>query len=93
MHTTTGMKKPNLFIEVTLHEILDGMKAEYNRIRVEKGGRAPSSTEVTKAYDGTKKNKYLKLPSAAAARLDVSVINLIGDIMQSEHADILSKHA
>lgn len=48
VRTRNEMKKPQFHAELTLHGILKGMNVKFSCLKVERAGRAPTATEMTK---------------------------------------------
>lgn len=84
------------YIETTLFDRLYGMRREYDSLCVERGQRKPpSGAEVANAYDGGRhvstNIRTLQQTAQTAIRLDMAVIEELGDIMNSEHPEIVVK--
>lgn len=78
------------YIETTLFGTISGLREEADRLRAESADKTPTAMAIAFAFDGNvhKKTSTRKQTATLAVRLAPEVVEVIGEIVNSEHPDL-----
>lgn len=78
------------YVESTFYDVLRGLRQESERLGALMN-KKPSARQIAEAYDGCshQKENTVRQTASTALRLDTAVIDAVGDIMNSEHPDLV----
>ena len=84
-----ALHSPTFHLELTLYDILKGLKSEWDRLIAEQNGQRPKGYEVANSYDGSTHLADSSILQAANTvyRISHKVIEEIGNIINSERPD------
>ena len=80
------------FVETTFYDTIRGLRDEAQRLSREANGKKPSAREVAEAFDGMPHGRESTVKQCAtfAMRIPERVIEVIGEIINSEHPELAS---
>lgn len=80
------------YVETTFYDTLRGLRVEADRLTAEANGKKPTAREIAEEFDGMPHNREstIKQCATTAVRLAESVIDVIGEITNSEHPELVS---